>query len=109
MSFLSITLSTCQLNLWCTLKVLFGIYTYNMKSFTAKNISSSSFFHDFIQLHYGELHIKQDDKTVLLAIIAIHSTHLGPAIGGCRFRPYATIDEAIIDAHRLAHGMSYKA
>ena len=41
-------------------------------------------------------------------IIAIHSTVLGPALGGTRFWSYATDDEAIVDALRLARGMTYK-
>jgi leucine dehydrogenase len=41
-------------------------------------------------------------------IIAIHSTVLGPALGGTRFWTYATDEEAIIDALRLARGMTYK-
>ncbi|HXI19859.1 MAG TPA: Glu/Leu/Phe/Val dehydrogenase dimerization domain-containing protein, partial [Gemmatimonadales bacterium] len=42
-------------------------------------------------------------------IIAIHDTTLGPALGGTRFWQYATTDEAITDALRLARGMSYKS
>jgi leucine dehydrogenase len=49
-----------------------------------------------------------DADTGLRAIIAIHSTQLGPATGGLRMWPYATEDEAIIDALRLARGMTYK-
>jgi leucine dehydrogenase len=41
-------------------------------------------------------------------IIAIHSTTLGPALGGTRFWQYASSDEAIVDALRLARGMTYK-
>ena len=41
-------------------------------------------------------------------IIAIHSTILGPALGGTRFWNYASDDEAIVDALRLARGMTYK-
>jgi leucine dehydrogenase len=41
-------------------------------------------------------------------IIAIHSTRLGPAVGGTRFWNYATEEEAIIDALRLSRGMTYK-
>jgi leucine dehydrogenase len=41
-------------------------------------------------------------------IIAIHSTVLGPALGGTRFWSYASDDEAIVDALRLARGMTYK-
>ena len=42
-------------------------------------------------------------------IIAIHNTTLGPALGGTRFWNYATEEEAIVDALRLAKGMTYKA
>ena len=42
------------------------------------------------------------------AIIAIHSTVLGPALGGTRFRPYATEADAVADVCRLARGMTYK-
>ena len=49
-----------------------------------------------------------DAKTGLKAIIAIHSTALGPAAGGCRMWNYATADEAFVDALRLSEGMSYK-
>src|SRR5215469_13808273 len=47
-------------------------------------------------------------RTGLRAIIAIHSTALGPAAGGCRMRPYATTAEAVADVLRLSRGMSYK-
>jgi leucine dehydrogenase len=49
-----------------------------------------------------------DAKTGLKAIIAIHSTSLGPAAGGCRMWNYATSDDAFVDALRLSEGMSYK-
>lgn len=44
----------------------------------------------------------------LKAIIAIHNTTMGPALGGCRMAPYATTDEALEDALRLSRGMTYK-
>jgi leucine dehydrogenase len=50
-----------------------------------------------------------DEKTGLQAIIAIHSTALGPAVGGCRMWDYKTSDEALTDALRLSKGMTYKA
>ncbi|MFE9135449.1 Leu/Phe/Val dehydrogenase [Streptomyces sp. NPDC007355] len=50
----------------------------------------------------------QDRATGLKAVIALHSTALGPALGGTRFYPYATEAEAIADALNLARGMSYK-
>lgn len=61
------------------------------------------------KLKFGELHFKIDHDTGLFAVIAIHSTKLGPAIGGCRCISYPSRQAAILDAIRLAHGMSYKA
>ena len=49
-----------------------------------------------------------DRATGLRAIIAIHSTALGPAAGGCRMWAYPSSDEALTDALRLSRGMSYK-
>jgi leucine dehydrogenase len=49
-----------------------------------------------------------DVPTGLRAIIAIHSTVLGPAAGGCRMWPYASTAEAVADVLRLSRGMSYK-
>src|SRR5215472_14906190 len=49
-----------------------------------------------------------DAPTGLRAIIAIHSTVLGPAAGGCRMWPYASTGEALSDVLRLSRGMSYK-
>jgi len=50
----------------------------------------------------------QDRASGLRAVIAIHSTALGPALGGTRFHAYATDEEAVEDALNLARGMSYK-
>ncbi len=58
---------------------------------------------------FGDLHFKVDPETGMKAIIAIHSTKLGPALGGCRFIPYPDSFSAFYDAMRLARGMSYKA
>jgi len=60
-------------------------------------------------MQFGDIHIKTDPETGLRAIIAIHNTKLGPALGGCRFVPYESSDDALLDAMRLAQGMSYKA
>lgn len=49
-----------------------------------------------------------DDASGLTAIIAIHDTRLGPALGGTRFWRYADTDAAISDALRLSRGMTYK-
>src|SRR6478736_2648744 len=58
---------------------------------------------------FGEVHVKLDKATQLRAIVAIHDSRLGPALGGCRFIEYASEDDALIDALRLARGMTYKA
>jgi valine dehydrogenase (NAD+) len=50
----------------------------------------------------------QDRDSGLKAVIALHSTALGPALGGTRFHAYATDDEAVEDALNLARGMTYK-
>ncbi|WP_442593562.1 Leu/Phe/Val dehydrogenase [Neobacillus sp. D3-1R] len=49
-----------------------------------------------------------DETTGLRAIIAIHSTKLGPALGGCRMLPYKSEEEALEDVLRLSKGMTYK-
>jgi leucine dehydrogenase len=49
-----------------------------------------------------------DEAAGFRAIVAVHSTALGPAAGGCRMWPYASTDEAITDALRLSRGMSFK-
>ncbi|MPZ27377.1 MAG: valine dehydrogenase [Micromonosporaceae bacterium] len=50
----------------------------------------------------------QDKPSGLRAIIGIYSTALGPALGGTRFYPYATEDEAVHDVMELSRGMAYK-
>ncbi|MBD1548392.1 Glu/Leu/Phe/Val dehydrogenase [Roseibium aggregatum] len=60
-------------------------------------------FHD----HEDVVYVR-DRETGLSAIIAIHSTALGPSLGGCRVWPYASHAEALTDALRLSRGMTYK-
>lgn len=55
-----------------------------------------------------QLVLCQERGSGLKAVIAIHSTSLGPALGGCRMRDYSSEEEAIRDALRLAKGMTYK-
>lgn len=67
-------------------------------------------FLDYALTHgFGDIHCKVDEKTGMKAIIAIHNTKLGPALGGCRFIEYPNTANALYDAMRLARGMSYKA
>jgi len=57
---------------------------------------------------HEQLVLCQDSASGYRGIIAVHSTVLGPALGGTRFWNYATDEEAIVDALRLARGMTYK-
>ena len=50
-----------------------------------------------------------DKSTGLKAIIAVHNTRLGPALGGCRMWPYANEQQALNDVLRLSRGMTYKS
>ncbi len=58
--------------------------------------------HEHVSFHH-------DPATGLKAIIAIHDTTLGPALGGCRMWAYASEAEAVTDALRLSQGMTYKS
>jgi leucine dehydrogenase len=66
-------------------------------------------FEKLAEYRYEQLVFCHDKSTGLQAIIAIHDTTLGPALGGCRMWPYKTEEEAIMDVLRLARGMTYKA
>lgn len=59
---------------------------------------------DHEQVVYGA-----DAGTGLRCIIAVHSTALGPSLGGTRFYPFATEEEALVDVLRLSRAMTYKA
>ncbi len=58
---------------------------------------------------YEKVYRIRDQKAGLHAIISLHNTSLGPALGGTRIHPYATFDAALTDALRLAKGMTYKS
>jgi len=57
---------------------------------------------------YERVLLGSDDAAGYQGIIAVHSTALGPAIGGTRYWSYKTEDDAMTDALRLARGMTYK-
>ena len=83
----------------------------SIDNITHKNTATAEEdFLDYAMSHgFGDLHFKVHPETGMKAIIAIHNTKLGPALGGCRFIEYADTAAAINDAMRLARGMSYKA
>ena len=60
------------------------------------------------EYNHEKVYFVNNDKAGLHAIIAVHSTKLGPAIGGCRLYPYANIEDALFDVLRLSRGMSHK-
>jgi leucine dehydrogenase len=72
-------------------------------------MNSVQVFEKLAEYRYEQLVFCHDKATGLRAIIAIHDTTLGPALGGCRMYPYTSEDEAIVDVLRLARGMTYKA
>jgi leucine dehydrogenase len=57
---------------------------------------------------YEHVLLGSDDAAGYQGIIAIHSTALGPAVGGTRYWSYKTENDAMTDALRLARGMTYK-
>lgn len=59
--------------------------------------------------HHQQIVFGSDAVSGLRAIIAIHDTHRGPALGGLRIYPYASEDDALTDVLRLSRGMSYKS
>ena len=65
-------------------------------------------FEEMKKYGHEQILFVRDDKTGLNAIIAIHSTVLGPALGGSRFWNYASEEEALFDVLRLSRGMTYK-
>src|SRR5437868_14488281 len=65
-------------------------------------------FDTIADMGHEQLMLCQDAASGYRGIIAIHDTTLGPALGGTRFWSYATDEEAIVDALRLARGMTYK-
>jgi leucine dehydrogenase len=65
-------------------------------------------FDTIAEMGHEQIVLCHDHSAAYRGIIAIHSTTLGPALGGTRFWKYATDEEAIVDALRLARGMTYK-
>src|SRR6266496_1988384 len=65
-------------------------------------------FDTLAEMGHEEIAMGSDPHSGYRGIVAIHSTRLGPALGGTRFWSYATDEEAIVDALRLSRGMTYK-
>jgi leucine dehydrogenase len=71
--------------------------------------ASADIFSQMQTMGHEQILLSHDPSCGYLGIIAIHDTTLGPALGGTRFWQYASTDEAITDALRLARGMTYKS
>jgi leucine dehydrogenase len=65
-------------------------------------------FENVSKFGHEQIVLCHEEATGLRAIIAIHNTILGPALGGCRMWPFESEEEAISDAMRLSRGMTYK-
>ncbi|HWJ02698.1 MAG TPA: Glu/Leu/Phe/Val dehydrogenase dimerization domain-containing protein [Verrucomicrobiae bacterium] len=74
---------------------------------TAQN-AVFNIFEQMEKFGHEQIIFNYDKATGLKAIIGIHDTTLGPALGGCRMWPYETEQDAIIDVMRLSRGMTYK-
>lgn len=75
---------------------------------TQPQVKKNGIFDTMAQMEHEQLVFCQDESTGLKAIIAIHNTVLGPAMGGTRMWNYQSEEEAIKDALRLSRGMTFK-
>ncbi|MDH3745470.1 MAG: leucine dehydrogenase, partial [Acidobacteriota bacterium] len=67
------------------------------------------FFEEVVTMGHERVLVCSNPDIGLKAIIAVHSTVLGPGLGGVRMWPFESSDEALIDVLRLSRGMTYKA
>ena len=63
---------------------------------------------EMTKYHHEKVLFVNNEEAGLKAIIAVHNTNLGPAIGGCRLWPYESEEAALFDVLRLSRGMSHK-
>jgi leucine dehydrogenase len=80
-----------------------------MKVKELEKVKGSGIFGTLAQMGHEQVVFCNDTATGLKAIIAIHNTVLGPALGGTRMWNYATEEEALQDVLRLSRGMTFKA
>jgi leucine dehydrogenase len=67
------------------------------------------FFQQMVEMGHERVLFCSNPEVGLQAIIAVHSTVLGPGLGGTRMWPYKSTEEAMVDVLRLSRGMTYKA
>ncbi len=73
-----------------------------------ETVREGSIFGQIRTMDHEQLVVCHDQFTGLKALIGIHNTVLGPALGGTRMWPYASEDEAVTDVLRLSRGMTFK-
>ena len=81
---------------------------FEVKNIEDTNLAENPVIAQMSKYNHEQLLFCNDNATGLKAIIAVHNTVLGPALGGTRMWPYATETEALTDVLRLSRGMSYK-
>src|SRR5437899_3151401 len=74
-----------------------------------QHVPSSDLFSRMMDDEFEQVVFCHDRTSGLRAIIAIHNTTIGPALGGIRMRPYPTEQDALVDVLRLARAMTFKA
>ncbi|MDN4165977.1 Glu/Leu/Phe/Val dehydrogenase dimerization domain-containing protein [Cytophagales bacterium LB-30] len=80
-----------------------------IESNVLEQVEQFSIFGEVSKLGHEQVVFCHDEPTGLKAIIAIHNTVLGPALGGTRMWNYASDQEALVDVLRLSRGMTFKA
>ncbi|MHA7131327.1 Glu/Leu/Phe/Val dehydrogenase dimerization domain-containing protein [Algoriphagus namhaensis] len=73
-----------------------------------ETVQHGSIFGQITKMDHEQLVVCHDEATGLKALVGIHNTTLGPALGGTRMWPYASEEEAITDVLRLSRGMTFK-
>lgn len=81
---------------------------FEVKNIEDTNLIENPVIAQMSKYNHEQLLFCNDNATGLKAIIAVHNTVLGPALGGTRMWPYATETEALTDVLRLSRGMTYK-
>ncbi len=81
---------------------------FEVKNIEDTNLMENPVIAQMTKYNHEQLLFCNDNATGLKAIIAVHNTVLGPALGGTRMWPYANEVEALTDVLRLSRGMTYK-
>mgnify|MGYP000229921917 CR=1 FL=1 len=81
---------------------------FEVKNIEDTNLAENPVIAQMSKYNHEQLLFCNDNATGLKAIIAVHNTVLGPALGGTRMWQYATQTEALTDVLRLSRGMTYK-